>query len=77
MCAVRAKDSGSVLHGSEAPLEGALVPPDPPGDASDAIGEGDGGNVVAPCLGGTKGPDLERIGLPGPLLPVTGATGLP
>ena len=32
---------------SESLLEGPLVAPDPPGDARELIGEGDGSHVVA------------------------------
>ena len=42
---------------------GALVSPDTPGDASHAIGEGDGGDVMAPCLGSAEDPGLKRVRL--------------
>ena len=41
----------------------ALVPPNAPGDTSDTVGEGDGSDVMATSLGGTKGPGLERVRL--------------
>ena len=63
----REKDSGSVLLGSEAPLERALIAPDSPGDACHAISEGDGGDVVTTSLGGLEGPDLKRVGFFGPM----------
>ena len=63
MCAVREEESGSVLLGGEAPLEGTLISPHSPGDACHAIGEGDGGDVVASGLGGSNSPGLECIGL--------------
>ena len=65
VCTAGEMSSGSTLLSDEPPLEGALVPPDPPGDACDAIGEGDGGNVVASALGGAKSPSLKCIGLLG------------
>ena len=59
----RVEGSGSLLLEGKATLIRALVPPNAPGDASDAVGEGDGGGVVAPCLGGADGPGLKAIGL--------------
>jgi hypothetical protein len=44
-------------------LIGTLVVPNPPSDAGHAIGEGDGGDVMASGVGGTEGPSLELIGL--------------
>ena len=35
------------MSGSESLFEGSLVAPDPPGDARELIGEGDGSHVVA------------------------------
>ena len=58
VCTAGEKDSGSVLLSGETPLEGTLVAPDPPGDACDAVGEGDGGDVMTTGLGGTDGPGL-------------------
>ena len=46
-------------------MEGTLVAPDPPCDTCHAIGEGDGGDVVAPGLGGTKSPGLKGVRLSG------------
>lgn len=46
------------------PLEGTLITPDPPGDSSDAIGEGDGGDIVAAGCGSSNGPGLELVGFP-------------
>ena len=44
-------------------MEGTLVAPNAPSDSSDAIGEGDGSDIVAPGFGGSDGPGLELIGL--------------
>ena len=57
------------------PLEGTLVAPNAPSDSSDAIGEGDGGDIVAPGLGGSDGPGLELIGLLGAVSCDEGGTG--
>ena len=61
--AVQQEGSGRHLLELRAPLERTLVAPNTPSDASDAIGEGDGGNVVTSGLGGPDGPGLELIGL--------------
>ena len=61
------KDSGNLLLSGEAPLEGTLIPPDPPGDACHAISEGDGGDVVTTGLGGADSPGLKVVGLLGPV----------
>jgi hypothetical protein len=61
------RQEGLVRHllGQRAPLERTLIAPNTPGDASHAIGECDGCDVVASGLGGPYGPGLELIGLSG------------
>ena len=61
----RERELDSLLLLGGTPLEGALVSPDPPDDTGDAVGESDGGDVMAPGMGGAKGPGLERVGLTG------------
>ena len=61
--AVREKGSGRDLLDPRDPLEGTLVAPDTPSDSSDAIGEGDGGDVVAAGPLGSDGPGLESVRL--------------
>jgi len=58
------RQEGLVRHllGLRVPLERTLIAPDTPGDASHAIGEGDGCDVMASGLGGSDGPSLELIG---------------
>ena len=43
-------------------MEGTLIAPDSPSDSGGAVGEGDGGDVVAAGLGGSDSPGLELIG---------------
>ena len=59
--AVRQEGSGRDLLDPRDPLEGTLVAPDTPSDSSDAIGEGDGGDVVAAGPLGSDGPGLESV----------------
>jgi len=48
-------------------LEGALIEPETPCDASEPIGERDGGLVVAAAELDAQGPALESVGLVGPV----------
>ena len=61
--AVRGKGSGRDLLDPRDPLEGTLVAPNAPSDSGDAIGEGDGGDVVAAGSLGSDGPGLESVRL--------------
>ena len=61
--AVQREGSGGVLLDPKVPLEGTLVAPDTPSDPGDAIGEGDGGDVVAAGSLGSDGPGLESVRL--------------
>jgi hypothetical protein len=62
--AERKASDGALLLG-RTPLEGTLISPYTPYDASDTVGEGDGSDVMATSLGGTKGPGLEGVRLGG------------